>query len=289
VSACAVGRKKDETPMKAIICTRYGPPEVLQLQDVVKPTPKDNEVLVRIYATAVAASDCIIRGFKVSNRLWLLKRLLLGLTKPRKSVLGLVLAGEIETGGKDVKRFQMSDRVYAFTKFRLALHFLRKGEIHSGQKVLNYGASGAVGTSAVQLARHFGAAVTVVCSTTNLELVKSLGADTVIDYTKEDCTNRGKLYDFIFDAVGKRKSSTFKLECPKALTPNGKYISVDDGSPKIHIEDVLLLTELVEAGKLQPVIDRCYPLEQMVEAHRYVETGHKKGNVVITVKQNDKP
>ena len=311
--------------MKAIVCTRYGPPEVLQLQDVVRPSPKDKEVLVHIYATAVTASDCIIRGFKVSNRLWLLGRLLMGLTKPRKSVLGLVLAGEIETVGKDVKRFHRGERVYAFTGFRfgayaeylclredsviafmpstlsyeeaaavpygglLALHFVRKGQIQSGQKVLIYGASGANGTAAVQLARHFGAEVTGVCSTSNMDLVKSLGADSVIDYTQEDATTGGELYDFIFDAVGKRKSSTFKLECQKALTSSGKSLSVDDGSPKIRFEDLLFLTGLVEAGKLKPVIDRCYPLEQMVEAHRYVETGHKKGNVVIMVKQNDKP
>jgi NADPH:quinone reductase-like Zn-dependent oxidoreductase len=309
--------------MKAIVCTRYGPPEVLQLQEVEKPTPKANEVLIRIYATAVTASDCIIRGFKVSSRHWIPGRLLLGLTKPRKSVLGLVLAGEIAAVGKDVKRFQRGDRVYAFTGLRfgayaeylclpgdsvlavmpsnlsyeeaaaipygglLTLHFLRKGEIQSGQKVLIYGASGANGTSAVQLARHFGAEVTGVCGTGNVDLVKSLGAEKVIDYTQKDATARGELYDFIFDAVGKRKSSAFKLGCQTALTPNGKYISVDDGSPKIQREGLLFLTELVEAGTLKPVIDRCYPLEQMVEAHRYVEQGHKKGNVVITVKQND--
>jgi NADPH:quinone reductase-like Zn-dependent oxidoreductase len=309
--------------MKAIVCTNYGPPEVLQFQEVDKPTPRNNEVGIKIFATAVTASDCIIRGFKVSRRRWIPGRLLLGLSKPRKSILGLVLAGEIGTVGKDVKRFQKGDRVYSFTGFRfgayaeytclpedsviafmpsnlsyeeaaaipfgglLALHFLRKGEIQSGQKVLIYGASGAIGTAAVQLARHFEANVTGVCGTSNLELVKSLGGEQVIDYTNQSVTNRGELYDFVFDAVGKSKSSPLKVQCQTALTPNGKYISVDDGSPKLHREDLLFLTELVEAGKMKPVIDRCYPLEQIVEAHRYVEQGHKKGNVVITIKQND--
>jgi NADPH:quinone reductase-like Zn-dependent oxidoreductase len=303
--------------MKAIVCTKYGSPEVLQLKEVAKPATKDNEVLIRIFATAVTASDCIVRGFNLPASMWLPGRLALGFTKPRNPILGMVFAGEIESAGKDVKSFRKSDQVFGFDRFGfgsyaeykcipenrvltkkptnltyeeaaaiplgglLGLHYLRRGNIHSGQKVLIYGASGANGTSAIQLAKHFGAEVTGVCSTANLELVKSLGADTVIDYTKEDLTSRDERYDFIFDAVGKRKSSGQQFE--KMLAPNGKYISVDNGSPKIPVEDLILLKELAQAGKLMPVIDRVYPLEQMADAHRYVDQGHKKGNVVISV------
>ena len=306
--------------MKAIVCTKYGPPEVLQLKDVKKPIPGNNEVCIKIFATAVTASDCIIRGFKVPLKFRLPMGLVMGFTKPRNPILGMVSAGEVESVGKGVTRFNQGNQVYTMNRRfgtyaeyiclpedevialkpsnltyeeaaaipyggMLALHFLKKGNIQIGQKVLIYGASGANGTSAVQLAKTYGSQVTGICSTTNLELVKSLGADTVIDYIREDFTNRGELYDFIFDAVGKRKSS--KVQFQKALTPNGKFISVDDGSPQLHVEDLIFLTELIEAGKLKPVIDRCYPLEQMAEAHRYVDTGHKKGNVVITVEHNN--
>ena len=312
--------------MKAIVCTAYGPPDVLQLRQVQKPAPGNSEVLIKIFATAVTASDCIIRGFKLPtwSPMGLMMRVVVGFGKPRQPVLGIVLAGEIESVGKDVGLFKKGDQVFgldlspsfgAYAEYKcmsergilamkpanlsyeeaaavpygglLALSYLKKGDIQRRQKALIYGASGAVGTSAVQLARNFGARVTGVCSAANLEMVKSLGADSVIDYTSERSTNREESYDLILDAVGKRKSSQLKLQCRQALTPDGKYISVDDGAPSIRIEDLVLLKELAEAGKLKPVIDRRYPLEQMAEAHTYVDQGHKRGNVVITVTHAD--
>jgi NADPH:quinone reductase-like Zn-dependent oxidoreductase len=304
--------------MKAVICTRYGPPEVLQLQEVPPPALQAREVLIKICATAVTASDCIVRSGKVDPRLWLPMRLMLGFTGPRNPIIGMVLSGEVESLGRDVRRFEKGDPVYAFTMMRLgtyaeficlpensviapkpanlthaeaaaipyggllALHYLKKGSIQSGQSVLIYGASGANGTAAVQLAKYFGAKVTGVCSTKNLELVKSLGAEAVIDYTREDFTNQNERYDFILDAVGRKKSA--KIPFRKALASDGKFISIDDGHPTPQHADLIFLTELVEAGKLKPVIDRVYPLAQIVEAHRYVDTGHKKGNVVITIR-----
>ncbi|MDQ3706763.1 MAG: NAD(P)-dependent alcohol dehydrogenase [Chloroflexota bacterium] len=322
--------------MKAIVATKYGSPEVLELREVAKPAPNDDEVLVRVYATSVTAGDSRIRSFTVPPSAWLPARLTLGWSKPRKAIPGMVLAGEVESVGKEVKRFKSGDQVYAYDITHLstyaeytcvpeksalalkpsnvtyeeaaaipfggitALHFLRKGKIRSGQRVLIYGASGSVGTFAVQLAKHFGAYVTGVCSTTNVELVKSLGADRVIDYTKEDFTRSGETYDIIFDTVGKsslsaslgslKKDGTYLqavagpaqlIQMRWASMRSGKTLIGETAVPKA--EDLIYLKELVEGGKIKPVIDRYYPVEQMVEAHRYVDGGHKKGNVVVTV------
>jgi NADPH:quinone reductase-like Zn-dependent oxidoreductase len=312
--------------MKAIVCTEYGPPEVLRLEEVSKPAPRANEVLIKIHATSVTASDCIIRGFKLPrwSPIGFMMGLTVGFSRPRKPILGMVLAGDVDVVGEDVRRFKPGDSVYgstfkpnqisfgAYAEYiclaedsliaskpanvsyeeaaaipygaNMALHYLEKGNIQSGQQVLIYGASGAIGTAAVQLARHhFGADVTGVCSAANIDLVRSLGADQVIDYTDEDASSRLERYDLVLDAVGKRKSSTLKVHSRQALKPNGKYISVDDGSPRDRVENLVLFKELVEAGQFRAVVDRSYPLEQMVEAHRHVETGHKKGNVVITI------
>ena len=331
-----------EENMKAVLYTKYGPPDVLKLKEVEKPVPKDNEVLIRIHATVVTAEDPRARSGKFPPLFWLLGRTITGLTKPKLKILGGVLAGEIESVGKDAKIFKEGDQVFginlkdagAYAEYKClipeekvlaikpdnmtyeeavaangaitALPFLRdKGNIQSGQKGLINGASGSVGTAAVQVAKYYGAEVTGVCSTTNLELVESLGADKVIDYTKEDFTKSGETYDIIFDTVGKSSFS----RCKGSLTQRGIYLTtvaglVDllqvlwtsmVGSKKAKFataglrpasemtKDLIFSKELMEAGKLKPVIDRSYPLEQIVEAHRYVEKGHKKGNVVITV------
>ncbi|ADE70350.1 MULTISPECIES: NAD(P)-dependent alcohol dehydrogenase [Priestia] len=304
--------------MKAMVCTKYGKPDVLQLQEVEKPIPKENEILIKIYATTVTSGDCRVRSFNSPLLLWLPMRIVLGLRKPRKSILGVELAGEVEDVGKNVTRFKKGDQLFAMTGMKFggyaeyiclpekgtiavkpenvtyeeaasisfggttALHFFRKGTIQTGQKVLIYGASGAVGTAAVQLASYYGAEVTGVCSAKNSELVKSLGADRVIDYQNENFTEKQEKYDLIFDAVGK----ITKNQCKAALALNGRFVSVEgQGIAKVQTKDLLLLKKLIEEGQIKSVIDRCYSLEQVPEAHEYVETGHKIGSVVVTLKK----
>jgi len=314
--------------MKAVICTKYGPPEVLQFKEVEKPFPKDNEVLIKVIATTVHIGDTKIRRLEpglgpVTDFFFKpLMRMIVGFKGPRKKILGMELAGDIEAVGKNVTLFKIGDPVFASTEFRFGAHaqyccipedgmlaikptnmsyeeaapvsnggltaliHLRKANIQKGQKVLIYGASGSVGTFAIQIAKHFGAEVTAVCSTANLEMVKSLGAEKLIDYTQEDFTQSNEVYDVIFDAVGKIASSKRK----KSLTKSGIYLSALalKGNIKLKVEDLIFLKELCEAGKLRSVIDKRYSFEQIVEAHRYVDKGHKKGNVVITIEHKGK-
>lgn len=334
--------------MKAIVYTKYGPPEVLQLKEVEKPTPKDNEILVKVYATPVNYGDIMARQFsKISPSefnmpmpLWLPARMTFGFRKPRITILGSEFAGEIEATGKDVKRFKEGDQVFGYRGMRMganaeylcmpeagtvalkptkmsyeeaaavpyggimALSILRKVNIQLGQKVLINGASGGIGSLAVQLAKYFGADVSGVCSTPRLAYVKALGADEVIDYTQEDFTQSDQTYDLIFDILGRSSFS----RCKSALKQNGRYLLASFkmkqlvqmlwtgviGSKKVicalaseSADDLIFIKELVEAGKIKTIIDRCFPLEQTAKAHRYVEEGHKKGHVVITVAHNN--
>lgn len=325
--------------MKAIVYTRYGSPDVLQLKEVPKPAPKDNEILIKIKATTVTAADIRSRSFSVPPAFWLPARLTLGFRQPRKEILGMELAGEVEAVGKEVKKFKTGDQVFAasLTGFgayaeykclpedgpvsikpsnityaeaaaipigaRTALFFLEKASVQKGQKILVYGASGSVGSYAVQIAKYLGAEVTGVCSTANVDMVKSLGADKVIDYTSEDFSRSGETYDVIFEAVNK---SSFAA-CMKSLKRDGVYINITEPLPSLEMlwanitskkklilsrnspetpEALHFLKELVETGKLKVVIDRSYGFEEVIEAHRYVELGHKKGNVVINVEDN---
>jgi len=327
--------------MKAIIWTKYGPPEVLQLKEVEKPTPKHDEVLVKVYATTVLAGDCELRRFKFPIAYRLPLRIFMGLIKPKRiKILGQELAGEIEAVGNDVTRFKKGDQVIAATMLRLGtyaeyvclpetypvskpasltyeeaatiptggiygLHLLRKANIQSGQRVLIFGAGGSIGTYAVQIAKSFGAEVTCVDSPGKLDMLRSIGADHVVDYTQEDFTRSGETYDAIIDVVGKSSFSGSVL----SLKQNGRYVLGNPGlsgmirggwisrttdkkvifeSASHRAEDYIFLKELIEAGKIKPVIDRRYPLEHTAEAHRYVETGQKKGNVVITVEHDNK-
>ena len=333
--------------MKAIIWTKYGPPDVLQLEEVEKPTPRDNEVLIKIFATTVTAGDCEMRSLKFPLFMSLPMRAYLGPIRPKRIIIiGQELSGEIESVGSDVKLFKEGDQVFAHTGFGMgayaeyiclpgepkgmggllakkpanmtyeeaatvplggleALHFLRKANIGSGQKVLINGAGGSIGTIAVQLTRYFGAEVTCVDSPGKLDMLRSIGADHVIDYTKEDFTKSGQTYDVIFDIVGK---SSFSGSI-SSLKKNGYYLIANPGlsssfrgqwssmrsNKKVIVgnasyktEGLIFLKRLIEEGKIRSVIDKCYPLEQTAEAHRYVETGQKAGNVVITVEHNNK-
>ena len=327
--------------MLAVVYEKYGSPDVLEFQEISKPTPKNNEILIKVRATTVTVADVRSRSFTVPASVWLPARISLGLTKPKKATLGVELAGEVESVGKDVMHFQKGDQVFAATLIsfgayaeyiclpedaavaikpsnisyeeaaalpigaRTALHYIRKADVQPGQKVLVYGASGSVGTYAVQLAKYFGAKVTGVCSTANLGLVRSLGANRVVDYTVEDFSTKGETYDVVFEAVNKSSFSA----CMGVLKEGGIYVNITEPFPSMQMlrekmrsskkvmlgenaperaEDLIFLKELVEAGKLKPVVDRGYPMKQIVEAHRYVDKGHKKGNVVITVAHNHK-
>jgi NADPH:quinone reductase-like Zn-dependent oxidoreductase len=330
--------------MKAIVYTEYGPPDVLQLKEMQKPAPKDDEVLIRVYATPVNYGDLLARNFKnISARefnmplpLLLPTRMVFGFTKPKINILGSEFAGEIESAGKDVKRFKKDDQVFGYLGQRMgayaeylcmpedglgavkpanmtyveaaavpygaimAMSLLRKGHLQSGHKVLINGASGGIGSAAIQLAKYYGAEVTGVCGTPRLEYVKSLGADQVIDYTAEDFTQNGETYDLIFDILGKSSFS----QCKSSLKQNGIYLLASFkmkplyqmlwtkivGSQKVicamaseKSDDLVFIKELIEAGKFKAIIDQCFPLEQAAEAHRYVEKGYKKGSVIITV------
>ncbi len=298
--------------MKAIVRTRSGPPEVLQLREVEKPTPTDDEVLIKVHAATVAVGDVVTRRLPLV--MWIAMRIFMGMR--RKRIPGQELAGEIEAVGRAMSRFSPGDRVFGSTGRTsagsyaeyvclpetatlapmpagmtyeeaaavpiggiTALHYIRLANVEVGQKALIYGASGSVGTFAVQLAGHFGAEVTGVCSTKNLELVKSLGAGTVVDYTREDFAKRGERYDLIFDAVGKAA----KAQVESALAASGVFVTVQKGLARGNLADLMFLKQIIEAGELRAIIDRRYPLEQVAEAHRYVEQGHKRGNVVIMV------
>ncbi|MEI6171767.1 MAG: NAD(P)-dependent alcohol dehydrogenase [bacterium] len=275
---------------------------------------------VRISATVVTSSDCYIRGLRLSPAYRIMARLAIGWNAPRQPVLGMVLSGEVDSVGPDAKSFEVGERVFGFNRRLfgtyaqyvcwpedgllaprpanltdeesaaipygglLALHFLRKAGVRAGQSVLVFGASGAVGTSAVQLARYLGAEVTGVCSTANVELVTSLGATRVVDYTVEDFADRAERYDLVFDAVGKSKSASALRRCRQVLASGGACVSVDDGTPNLRREDLVLLSELAARGEIRPVIDRTYALDDIVDAHRYVDIGHKRGNVIISVR-----
>lgn len=309
--------------MKAMVCPKYGLPEVFRSKDVAKPRPKDDEILIKVRAAGVTMSDIYIRGSRIPLRMRIPMRLMLGLTKPRNPILGEVLAGEIESVGRAVTRFKAGDAVFGLTGFGLgayaefkcmkerdskrgclaikpanisfeeatvvayggllAFQNMEKGKIRPGQDVLVYGASGTTGTTAVQFAKALGARVTAVCGTAHLELVKALGADEVIDYTREDSLSPGRRFDLVLDAVGKGRTSKLKEACKRALATDGIYLSIDDGALQLDSRRLAAVAERVEAGQIKPVVDKCYRFERLAEAHRYVEQGHKQGGVAVTI------
>lgn len=305
--------------MRAAVCTAYGSPEVLRVEDRAIPACGRRDVRIRVRATAVTSSDCYVRGLALSAGYRLLARLALGWNAPRRPILGMVLSGEVDAVGADVSLFNVGERVFGMNVDRfgayaqhvcwpessllaprptsltdeeaaalpygglLASHLLRKAHVRANAAVLVYGASGAVGTSAVQLARHLGAEVTAVCSASNAELVTALGADRVIDYTRDDFTRQAARYDAIVDAVGKRKSAAAMRNARDVLAPGGAIVSIDDGRPDVRSEDLLRIGMLADEEAIRAVIDRTYALGDIAEAHRYVDGGHKRGNVVITV------
>jgi NADPH:quinone reductase-like Zn-dependent oxidoreductase len=309
--------------MKAIICTKYGPPDVLQLAEVDRPVPKEDELLIEIKASAVTASDIFIRSSNIPVKFKIPMRLMIGIFKPRKKIIGLIFTGRVNSVGKKIQRFSPGDEVYGMTGFNLgtyaeyacikeidsttgcvsikpknisfeeatsavyggslALRYMDMGNIKPKQKILVYGASGTSGTIAVQYGKYLGANVTAVCSGKHMDFIKSLGADHVIDYTNTDNLDDNTKFNFILDSVGKIKTSKLKNNCKKALLNDGKYVSIDNGALKLSSKRLDLLTGLIEKGKIKPVVDKIYPLEEIVEAHRYVEKGHKMGGVAITI------
>ncbi|HET9933231.1 MAG TPA: NAD(P)-dependent alcohol dehydrogenase [Polyangiaceae bacterium] len=309
--------------MKAFICTAYGPPNVLEPREVPAPAPRRDEVLIRVRAAGVTASDIFIRSSQVPLRLLIPMRLMLGITKPRKGIIGEVLAGEIAAVGEGIRRFEVGDRVAAVTGFSLgayaeykcmkevdskrgclthiaknigfeaatvaayggalALQFLERDRIQPGRRVLVYGASGTCGTIAVQLAKYWGAEVTGVCSAAHVELVRELGADEVLDYSLDDSLEPNACFDFVLDAVGRAKTSKLKDACRRALAAGGKYASIDDAALQLDSGRLERLNELIETGHVRPVVDRTYPFEKLAEAHDYVERGHKAGGVAVSI------
>jgi NADPH:quinone reductase-like Zn-dependent oxidoreductase len=314
--------------MKAYICPKYGPAEVLQLVEYPRPSPKANEVLIKIYATSVTDSDIFIRSSKVERKLIIPFRLMMGILGPRKAIIGEVLAGEVVQVGSKIRRFHAGDQVYGLTGFSLgayadykcmketdskqgclahmpgnisfeeataaayggllALQQLEKGNIQPKQQVLIYGASGTSGIIAIQYAKHRGAAVTAVCSARHIPFVQSLGADVLLDYTKDESISQLGVYDLVLDAVGKRRTSKLREACKRSLTAKGRYVSIDDEALALNSERLARIAELVESKAIVPVNDRCYNFEKMIDAHRYVELGHKQGNVAITVNTKER-